>query len=97
MLSVAGIPKLRQYDLRQTAITRLCEDPEVSEETVEAVVRGFETAFNVTAQTESTARCPPSPPALDREAHQVVPELPTRVVGSVRLVPVAQDQLPDSK
>jgi hypothetical protein len=37
MLKYAGIKKLRMYDLRHTAITRLCEDPENSEETIESI------------------------------------------------------------
>lgn len=37
MLSFAGIEKLRMYDLRHTAITRLCEDPNVSEEVIESI------------------------------------------------------------
>jgi integrase len=37
MLKVSGISRLRPYDLRHTAITRLCENPENSEETVEAI------------------------------------------------------------
>ena len=37
MLAFAGIGHLRQYDLRHTAITRLCENPENSEDTVEAI------------------------------------------------------------
>jgi integrase len=37
MLRYAGIKNLRMYDLRHTAITRLCEDPENSEETIESI------------------------------------------------------------
>jgi integrase len=37
MLAFAGIEKLRMYDLRHTAITRLCEDPNVSEEVIESI------------------------------------------------------------
>ena len=37
MLACAGIENLRMYDLRHTAITRLCENPEVSEETIESI------------------------------------------------------------
>jgi hypothetical protein len=37
MLAFAGISKLRLYDLRHTAITRLCEDPTVSEEVIESI------------------------------------------------------------
>jgi len=37
MLKFAGVENLRQYDLRHTAITRLCEDPNVSEETIESI------------------------------------------------------------
>jgi integrase len=37
MLACAGIEKLRMYDLRHTAITRLCESPEASEETIESI------------------------------------------------------------
>jgi len=37
ILKVAGIEKLRLYDLRQTAITRLCETPANAEEVVEAI------------------------------------------------------------
>jgi hypothetical protein len=37
MLKYAGITSLRMYDLRHTAITRLCEDPENSEETIESI------------------------------------------------------------
>src|SRR5438034_9419713 len=37
MLKVAGIEKLRLYDLRHTAITRLCENPKNSEETIESI------------------------------------------------------------
>lgn len=37
MVKFAGIGKLRPYDRRHTAITRLCENPENSEETVESI------------------------------------------------------------
>jgi integrase len=37
MLAVAGIDKLRMYDLRHTAITRLCENPNTAEEVIEAI------------------------------------------------------------
>jgi integrase len=37
MLKAAGIEKLRPYDLRHTAITRLCENPHNAEEVVEAI------------------------------------------------------------
>jgi hypothetical protein len=37
MLKVAGIPKLRPYDLRHTAITRLCENPTNAEEVIESI------------------------------------------------------------
>lgn len=37
MLDFAGIKNLRLYDLRHTAITRLCEDPNVSEEVIESI------------------------------------------------------------
>lgn len=34
---LAGLEKLRMYDLRHTCITRLCENPENSEETIRAI------------------------------------------------------------
>jgi hypothetical protein len=37
MLRAAGIEKLRQYDLRHTAITRLCENPNNAEEVIESI------------------------------------------------------------
>ena len=37
LLNHAGIEKLRLYDLRHTAITRLCEKPDVSEEVIESI------------------------------------------------------------
>lgn len=37
MLKAAGIEELRPYDLRHAAITRLCENPGNSEETIEAI------------------------------------------------------------
>jgi integrase len=37
MLKVAGIEKLRPYDLRHTAITRLCENPANAEEVIESI------------------------------------------------------------
>jgi integrase len=37
MLRYSGIKNLRMYDLRHTAITRLCEDPENSEEVIESI------------------------------------------------------------
>jgi hypothetical protein len=37
MLKAAGIPKLRLYDLRHTAITRLCENPNNAEEVIESI------------------------------------------------------------
>ena len=37
MLKAAGIEKLRPYDLRHTAITRLCENPNNAEEVVESI------------------------------------------------------------
>lgn len=37
MLKMAGIPKLRPYDLRHTAITRLCENPTNAEEVIESI------------------------------------------------------------
>jgi integrase len=37
ILKVAGIEKLRLYDLRHSAITRLCENPANAEEVIEAI------------------------------------------------------------
>jgi len=37
MLKAAKIKKLRLYDLRHTAITRLCEDPNTPEEVIESI------------------------------------------------------------
>ena len=37
MLKAAGIEKLRLYDLRHTAITRLCENPNNAEEVIESI------------------------------------------------------------